>query len=122
MRCNRHRRRNWRFGRCDFNQDQASIVRAEDPQTQLVKLSNGRYAYPDFVETIYHTTTGSKYRASNIRERKDVGIVETDGDVYIWKLSPDCQEIQVYEAWMDKRIRLYRRQNTSQPKAALSLL
>ncbi|KAK3706650.1 hypothetical protein LTR37_012659 [Vermiconidia calcicola] len=79
-----------------------------DLEADLVQLQDGQWAYEVFTDRVYHTSTGSVYTESAVKAELNVGLCQIDGVNHIWKLSEHCQDVQLYEAYMDKKIRRHR--------------
>jgi hypothetical protein len=95
----------WDYGPWILNDNQAGMWEAAHPHVNLIRFGDGRWSHPDFYEREYVTSLGSRYSDSLIARRNDLGLFEYDGAQYVWKLSLHCQEIQLYEAHMDRKIR-----------------
>ncbi len=115
---NNPERKNYNFGCCDFSKEKAEMVRAQDPSAELVPLTipndqaltkaGARFAYREFVENVYCTTSNGRFTASELRDNPSyVRLFDCQGKQYIWKLSDDFQGVSIYEMWMDQRIRRY---------------
>lgn len=53
----------------------------------------------------YVTSLGARYSESSLKRWKDVGLFELRGSKHIWRLSHHCQDVQLFEAYMDKKAR-----------------
>ena len=103
----KRRRGDWDHGSWNLNDQHAAMWHAQHPFEKLVQRSDGRWVHLGFNEKVYYTELGTRYRKSTIKKRDDLGLFRIDGVAYIWKLSKDCQDIQLYEAHMEKNIRHY---------------
>ena len=98
---------NWDYGPWTMGNAQADMWHAQHPTEKLVRTSDGRWHHPDFYEIQYQTSLGTQYTEATIRRREDLGLFEHQGAEYIYKLSRHCQDVQLYEAHMAKKIRRY---------------
>jgi hypothetical protein len=95
----------WDYGPWSLNDNAAGIWKASHPGIRLIRFEDGRWSHPDFYERLYVTSLGSRYKESSIKRRNNLGLFSVGGVQYVWKLSPHCQDIQLYEAHMDRKIR-----------------
>ena len=99
--------RDWDHGPWSLNDNAAGIWQASHPGVQLIRFEDGRWSHPDFYEQLYVTSLGSRFKHSSIERKEDLGLFSVGSVQYVWKLSPHCRDVQLYEAYMDRRIRRY---------------
>ena len=104
----KHQRDNYYYTHCSFSERNKGMVQSMDLEADLVQLRDGQWAYEVFTERVYHTSIGGVYTETALKEEVNVGLCRIDGVDHIWKLSEHCQDVQLYEAYMDKKIRRHR--------------
>ena len=97
----------WDYGPWSLSDNTAGIWQASHPSVRLIRFEDGRWSHPDFYERLYVTSLGSRHKQSSIERRNDLGLFSVGGVQHVWKSSPHFQDIQLYEAHMDRKIRRY---------------
>lgn len=89
-----------------YSKDFAEIMRAQHPTVKFVELEDGKFARSEFVVPVAYTTnSGRLYRQKELVRGTDQGVFQYKGSTFIWKLCNDYREVQVFEAWMARRVR-----------------
>lgn len=103
-------RKSYYFTASLIHNDLYPIVGADDPEADLVMVGDtGKLAHREFVETVYWMRFRGAVTDWEVRERgwefvrvgERLFVLVTDGDV---------TEVQLFEAWHDKRVRRYWRE------------
>lgn len=102
------RRKSYYFSAALMNDDLYTIVRAEDPQADLVIVegTRGKLAHREFLETAYWLINGAVITDWEIVERGHE-LLTLGKKQYVHMYDADITEVQLFEAWHDKRIRRY---------------
>lgn len=108
------RKEDWDYGPWSLNDRQAGIWQATHPDVKLVQFEDGRWSHADFFQREYVTSLGTRYTDSSLERGRDAGLFEVGGEKYVWKLSQHCQDIQLFEAHMDKQFRSLEQSRASQ--------